>query len=175
LRQEHRPQPASAPASGWPGDARLVISISMQFEAGGQPPRERTARSRKWTSRPACRRLHRQHLVRLRLPRRHPAPAGFVGQAWRQGDVAHDRRGGAPPSGAGARDRARGHEAAAHGPRWSSQYAMSRAEERKFLIDGTRMVEEVTGQRHRLQRQLAAPRPEHAVAAAGAGLHLSHR
>ena len=27
-----------APASGfWPGDARLVISISMQFEAGGQP------------------------------------------------------------------------------------------------------------------------------------------
>ena len=41
----------------------------------------------------------------------------------------------------------RGHEAAAHGPRWSSQYAMSRAQERQFLIDGTRMVEEVTGQR----------------------------
>lgn len=23
----------------WPNDARLVISISMQFEAGGQPPK----------------------------------------------------------------------------------------------------------------------------------------
>ena len=28
---------------------------------------------------------------------------------------------------------ARGHEASGHGPRWSSQYAMSREEERQFL------------------------------------------
>ena len=41
----------------------------------------------------------------------------------------------------------RGHEAAAHGPRWSSQYAMSRDEERAFLIAARDMVEEVTGQR----------------------------
>jgi peptidoglycan/xylan/chitin deacetylase (PgdA/CDA1 family) len=41
----------------------------------------------------------------------------------------------------------RGHEAAGHGPRWSSQYAMSREEEREFLVGGTKMVEAATGQR----------------------------
>jgi peptidoglycan/xylan/chitin deacetylase (PgdA/CDA1 family) len=41
----------------------------------------------------------------------------------------------------------RGHEAAGHGPRWSSQYAMSREEEREFLVAGTKMVEAATGQR----------------------------
>ena len=41
----------------------------------------------------------------------------------------------------------RGHEAAGHGPRLSSQYAMSRQEEREFILAGTDMVEAVTGQR----------------------------
>jgi peptidoglycan/xylan/chitin deacetylase (PgdA/CDA1 family) len=42
---------------------------------------------------------------------------------------------------------ARGHEASGHGPRWSSQYAMSRAEEKVFLEQAASMVEQVTGQR----------------------------
>ena len=42
---------------------------------------------------------------------------------------------------------ARGHEAAGHGPRWSSQYAMSREEEMQFLIAARDMIEAVTGQR----------------------------
>ena len=42
---------------------------------------------------------------------------------------------------------ARGHEASAHGPRWTSQYAMSCEEERNFLIAACDMVEAVTGQR----------------------------
>jgi hypothetical protein len=37
----------------WPNDARLVISISMQFEAGGQPPMGADSRSPKSISRPA--------------------------------------------------------------------------------------------------------------------------
>ncbi len=41
----------------------------------------------------------------------------------------------------------RGHEAAGHGPHWSSQYAMSREEERTFLAQAASMVETVTGQR----------------------------
>jgi peptidoglycan/xylan/chitin deacetylase (PgdA/CDA1 family) len=41
----------------------------------------------------------------------------------------------------------RGHEASGHGPRWSSQYAMSRDEDRQFLIAARDMVEEATGQR----------------------------
>ena len=42
---------------------------------------------------------------------------------------------------------ARGHEASGHGPRWSSQYAMTRDEEKQFLTAGADMVEQVTGQR----------------------------
>ena len=42
---------------------------------------------------------------------------------------------------------ARGHEASGHGPTWNSQYAMSRPQEREFLIQARSMVEEVTGQR----------------------------
>jgi peptidoglycan/xylan/chitin deacetylase (PgdA/CDA1 family) len=42
---------------------------------------------------------------------------------------------------------ARGHEAAGHGPRWSSEYAMSRAEETAFLQQAASMVQDVTGQR----------------------------
>ncbi len=42
---------------------------------------------------------------------------------------------------------ARGHEASGHGPRWSSQYAMSREEERQFLAAARDMVEAATGQR----------------------------
>jgi peptidoglycan/xylan/chitin deacetylase (PgdA/CDA1 family) len=41
----------------------------------------------------------------------------------------------------------RGHEAAGHGPHWSSQYAMNREEEREFLVAGTEMVEAATRQR----------------------------
>ena len=35
----------------WPDGIRLVVSVSMQFEAGGQPPKSPTARSPKWISR----------------------------------------------------------------------------------------------------------------------------
>ena len=41
----------------------------------------------------------------------------------------------------------RGHEAAGHGPRWNSQYAMSRPVKRKFIKDAADMIEKVTGQR----------------------------
>ena len=42
---------------------------------------------------------------------------------------------------------ARGHEAAAHGPRWTSQFALSKPQERKFLQEAADMVERATGQR----------------------------
>jgi hypothetical protein len=38
--QPRQSQPATGPSSAfWPDKIRLVISISMQFEAGGQPPK----------------------------------------------------------------------------------------------------------------------------------------
>jgi peptidoglycan/xylan/chitin deacetylase (PgdA/CDA1 family) len=139
---------AAKSGSFWPGDARLVISISMQFEAGGQPP--------KGTDSP---------FPKIDLPA--SVPADLTVNTW----FAYGYREGIPRMldlwdkhgvkvtshmiGEAARRNPqlareivrRGHEAAAHGPRWSSQYAMNRAQERQFLIDGTRMVEEVTGQR----------------------------
>lgn len=143
-------QAATPPSatSFWPGNARLVMSISMQFEAGGQPP--------KGTDSP---------FPKVDFPA--SVPEDLTANTW----FAYGYREGIPRLldlwdkhgvkvtshmiGEAARRHPelareivrRGHEAAAHGPRWSSQYAMSRAEERQFLIDGTRMVEEVTGQR----------------------------
>ncbi|MFC0182287.1 polysaccharide deacetylase family protein [Pseudarcicella hirudinis] len=39
----------------------------------------------------------------------------------------------------------RGHEAAAHGMNWSSQYNLSYEEEKKFIMDGVEAVKKVTG------------------------------
>jgi peptidoglycan/xylan/chitin deacetylase (PgdA/CDA1 family) len=132
----------------WPNGARLVISISMQFEAGGQPL--------KGTDSP---------FPKVNFPM--SVPADLVTNTWfaygyREGiprllDL-WDRHGVKVTShmiGEAVKRNpelareivARGHEAAAHGPRWSSQYAMSRSEERKFLQEARTMVEQVTGQR----------------------------
>jgi peptidoglycan/xylan/chitin deacetylase (PgdA/CDA1 family) len=132
----------------WPDDIRLVISISMQFEAGGQPakgtdspfpkvdfpdsvPSDLAANT--WFAYgyregiPRMLDLWDRHGVKVtshmigEAVQRHPELAKEIVQ--------------------------RGHEAAGHGPRWSSQFAMSREEEREFLIAGTEMVEAATGQR----------------------------
>ncbi len=132
----------------WPDGIRLVISLSMQFEAGGQPP--------KGTDSP---------FPKVDFPSN--VPADLVTNTWfaygyREGiprllDL-WDRHGVKVTShmiGEAAKRHpelareivGRGHEAAAHGPRWSSQYAMSRKEEKDFLQQATGIVEEVTGQR----------------------------
>ena len=141
--------PSRAPSNRfWPNDIRLVISISMQFEAGGQPakgsdspfpkvdfpdsvPSDLAANT--WFAYgyregiPRMLDLWDRHDVKVtshmigEAVQRHPELAKEIVQ--------------------------RGHEAAGHGPRWSSQYAMSREEEREFLIAGIEMVEAATGQR----------------------------
>ena len=131
----------------WPDNNRLVISVSMQFEAGGQPP--------KGTDSP---------FPKIDFPA--SMPSDPVTNTW----FAYGYREGVPRMldlwdrhgikvtshmiGDAAKHNPelareivkRGHEAAAHGPRWSSQYAMSRDEERQFLIAARDMVAEVTGQ-----------------------------
>jgi len=143
-------QNASSSAAGhfWQGDVRLVISISMQFEAGGQPS--------KGTDSP---------FPKVDFPDGVPSDAAsntWFAYGYREGIPRMldlwDRHGVKVTShmiGEAARKHpqlareivARGHEAAGHGPRWRSQYAMSRQEERQFILEGTRMVEEVAGQR----------------------------
>lgn len=145
---EAAPKKATQGQQFWPGGARLVISISMQFEAGGQPP--------KGTDSP---------FPKVDLPA--SVPADLAANTW----FAYGYREGVPRmldlwdkhgikvtshmigeaaqrQPALARDIVgRGHEAAGHGPRWSSQYAMSRSKERKFIQEAADMVEQVTGQR----------------------------
>jgi len=152
----HAQGAAQQPTSGippkhddfWPNGARLVVSISMQFEAGGQPP--------KGADNP---------FPKVEFPG--SVPADLAAQTW----FAYGYREGIPRMldlwdrhgvkvtahmiGEAAKRHpelareivSRGHEASGHGPRWSSQFAMSRAEERDFLIKAMTMVEEVTGQR----------------------------
>lgn len=145
----HLPTEPSGPSKPfWPGDTRLVISISMQFEAGGQPP--------KGTDSP---------FPRVDFPDSVPSDAAtntWFAYGYREGIPRMldlwDRHGIKVTShmiGEAARKHpdlareivARGHEAAAHGPQWRSQYAMSRLEEKQFIQEATSMVQEITGQR----------------------------
>lgn len=131
----------------WPGDTRLVVSVSMQFEAGGQPA--------KGTDSP---------FPRVDFPDSVPSDAAantWFAYGYREGIPRMldlwDRYGvkvtchmigeAAQRHPELAREIVRrGHEASGHGPRWSSQYAMGRDEERKFLQQARDMVAEVTGQ-----------------------------
>lgn len=141
----------AAPAAGgefWPNAARLVISVSMQFEAGGQPlkntdsPFPKVDFPASIAADPAANTWfaygYREGIPRmLDLWDRHgiKVTSHMIGEAVRR----HPEL---------AREIVRrGHEAAGHGPRWSSQYAMNRAQERQFISDAASMVQEVTGQR----------------------------
>lgn len=141
--------PAAATDNGafWPNGARLVISISMQFEAGGQPPLgadspfpkvafpasvPSDAAANTWFAYgyregvPRMLDLWDKHGVKVtshmigEAARRHPELAREIVK--------------------------RGHEASGHGPRWSSQYAMNRNAERAFLVAGREMVQQATGE-----------------------------
>ena len=132
----------------WPDDTRLVISISMQFEAGGQPAKGTDSPFPKVDfpdsvpSDPAANTWfaygYREGIPRmLDLWDRYgvKVTSHMIGEAvQRHPELAREIV-------------QRGHKAAGHGPRWSSQYAMSREEEREFLVAGTQMVEAATGQR----------------------------
>ncbi|KVD51087.1 polysaccharide deacetylase [Burkholderia sp. ABCPW 11] len=132
----------------WPDDTRLAISISMQFEAGGQPPKGADS-----------------PFPPVQFPASvpvDPASATWFAYGYREGiprllDL-WDRHGVKVTShmiGEAARRHpelareivSRGHEAAAHGPTWRSQFAMNRDDERRFLTEARDMVEAVTGQR----------------------------
>jgi len=136
------------PGSFWPNNVRLVISISMQFEAGGQPLKGTDSPFPKVDFPPAVPTDaaantwfaygYREGVPRmLDLWDRHgvKVTSHMIGEAARRHpDLAKEIV-------------TRGHEASGHGPRWSSQYAMSRTEERKFLEEAASMVEAATGQR----------------------------
>ncbi|WP_049621527.1 polysaccharide deacetylase family protein [Frateuria defendens] len=143
-QQRHR----TATGAFWPDGIRLAVSISMQFEAGGQPPKGTDSPFPKVDfpasvpSDPATNTWfaygYREGIPRmLDLWDRHgvKVTSHMIGEAAQRHPAL-------------AREIvARGHEASGHGPRWSSQYAMGREEERQFLRAARDMVEAATGQR----------------------------
>ncbi|WP_211241529.1 polysaccharide deacetylase family protein [Cystobacter fuscus] len=127
----------------WPDGARLVISLSMQFEAGAQP--ERGASSPfppidpKYPDLPAA--TWYAYGVKEGIPRlldlferkRIKVTSHMVGQAV---DL-HPQL---------AKEIVeRGHEAAAHGQTWTPQFSMSPGEERASYEANVRSIERATG------------------------------
>lgn len=131
--------------SFWPGGARLVVSLSMQFETGAQPERGAngpwgqldakypdlvTAKWYEYGFKEGVPRLLdmydrrgvkiTSHMVGLAVEK-HPQLAREIVQ--------------------------RGHEASAHGETWAPIYMLPRAEEKATIEQGMTTVERVTGVR----------------------------
>jgi len=128
----------------WPDDARLAVSFSLMFEAGGQPisgapgsfgPIEKGALDLAtnglfqygvYEGIPRILDLMDKHQVKL--------SSFMIGQAV---DKAPDL----------AREIVRrGHEAAAHGRTWQNSYLLDTDAERRFITEGMESIHKATGQ-----------------------------
>ncbi len=130
----------------WPNGAQLVISVSMQFETGGQPEGAESPFSgnalpkgqpdlpaESWYRYGATEGIYRM----LDLWRKHDVKvtSHVVGEAAaKYPEVAKAIAAG-------------GHEIAAHGLAWDDQWKMSYAEELSFVKKGIDTVQAITGQR----------------------------
>ena len=143
------PPPASPPTSPrkawWPEGARLVISVSMQFEAGAQPDRGAGGPfppiDLKYPDLPAGKWF--DYGVKEGIPRLLDlwdrkgikVTSHMVGQAVERNPAL-------------AKEIVqRGHEAAAHGQTWTSQFSMTPEEERASYEASIRTLEKATGTR----------------------------
>jgi peptidoglycan/xylan/chitin deacetylase (PgdA/CDA1 family) len=158
----------------WPGGARLAVTVSMQFEAGGQPisgapgpvsepiaedypdlPQNSFYDYGICEGIPRMLRLFDKHDVKV--------TSFMIGEAVdRHPEIANEIV-------------RRGHEAAAHGRRWESQYLLDPEQERDWIADSAASIERATGTSASGLQQLLDPwqRP-HPRAAPAARLHLPH-
>ena len=130
----------------WPNGARLAVSFSLMFEAGGQPisgaggvipdpiekglpdlPTNAFFQYGVYEGVPRLLDLMDKHQVKL--------SSFMIGQAVAKApDLAREIV-------------KRGHEAAAHGRTWQNGYFLDADAERRFIADGVETVEKVTGHR----------------------------
>ena len=135
--------PAAATGPGWADGSRLVVSVSMQFEAGGQPDRPESPFPQNmlkgYKDLPAT--TWYEYGYKEGIPRmldnwdKHgiKVTSHMVGSAVEKHPAL-------------AREIVqRGHEAAAHGRDWSSQYMLPYEEEKQFIADGVEAVRKATG------------------------------
>lgn len=148
-RRDEKNAAASAHAGHWPNGARLVLSISMQFEAGGEPaegadsPFSGNPLPAGTPDLPA--QTWFQYGYREGVPR--------LLDLWDKHGVkvtSHMVGAAVLKNPALAKEIVRrGHEAAAHGMDWKPQFGLSRTEELAFIRAGVEAVEKTTGQRPR--------------------------
>jgi len=130
----------------WPNDARLAVSFSLMFEAGGQPisgaggiipgpiehglpdlPTNAFFEYGVYEGIPRILDLFDKHQIKL--------SSFMIGQAVNKApDLAREIV-------------KRGHEAAAHGRTWENSYTLGPDAERRFIADGVESIEKATGQR----------------------------
>ncbi|HEY8958794.1 polysaccharide deacetylase family protein [Chitinophaga sp.] len=135
--------PAASTGPGWADGSRLVVSVSMQFEAGGQPDRPESPFPQNmlkgYKDLPAT--TWYEYGYKEGIPRmldnwdKHgiKVTSHMVGSAVEKHPAL-------------AREIVqRGHEAAAHGRDWSSQYMLPYEEEKQFIADGVEAVRKATG------------------------------
>jgi peptidoglycan/xylan/chitin deacetylase (PgdA/CDA1 family) len=140
------PMADTLPASSfWPDGARLVISISMQFEAGAQPergaqgpfppldPKYPDLPMQKWYEYGIKEGVPR--LLNLWDAKKIKVTSHMVGQAVeRHPDLAREIV-------------ERGHEPAGHGQTWTPQYAMTPEDERAAYLASVATITKITGTR----------------------------
>ena len=132
-------------AGFWPDGIRLVISISMQFEAGGEPASGAPSPLDGFQLKPGFKDYPTttwyQYGVREGIPRlldlfstlKVKTTSHMVGVAVEKAPAL-------------AREIVeRGHEAAAHGQSWTPQYDFDEATERKFIADNVEVIKRITG------------------------------
>lgn len=132
------------PTTHWADGSQLVISISMQFEAGGQPGNAESPfpqnMQKGYNDLPAT--TWYQYGYKEGIPR--------MLDLWDQYDIkvtSHMVGAAVLKNAALAKEIVqRGHEAAAHGMNWQSQYNLPYAVEKQFIQDGLEAVKKVTGQ-----------------------------
>jgi peptidoglycan/xylan/chitin deacetylase (PgdA/CDA1 family) len=127
----------------WADGSRLVVSVSMQFEAGGQPDNAESPFPQNiqkgYTDLPAA--TWYQYGYKEGIPRMldnwdrfgikvtsHMVGAAVLKNPTLAKEIVQ-----------------RGHEAAAHGMNWATQYTMPYNEEMKFIKDGVDAIKQVTG------------------------------
>lgn len=132
----------------WPGEARLAVTITMQFEAGGQP----ISGAPGPVSEPIApgypdlpQNSFYEYGVREGIPRmldlfdKHDIKmtSFMIGQAVdKHPELAQEIV-------------RRGHEAAAHGRQWENQYMLDPSDERDWIDDSVQSIERATGTRPR--------------------------
>jgi len=129
--------------SKWADGSRLVVSVSMQFEAGGQPdnapspfPPNMLPGFKDWPASTWYAYGYKEGLPRMldnwdKLGIK--VTSHMVGSAVLKNPAL-------------AKEIVeRGHEAAAHGMDWNTQYNMPYEEEKKFIKDGVDAIKQVTG------------------------------